>query len=377
VKSILITARLYGAAGVETHLLNLCSLLVREGASVTLASRFADPGTPLVKTHKQIPIRLIATPFAGNLRLFRLSTAWALLAWGVRLRREQFDVLYSLELTRFTRFLASFVKRDGYVLWNRAGLPPSASEGRPPGLDECLDGLIVESPLQAEAVREAYRPRIPVIALPHLGHTASVMARRDGHRQGLLRVCFLGRYARKKGIYRLLDLWPTLAIQPAELYFYGHGDESEALRRAIAERRLQDSVRVNAGWSGAGELSGILEGVDLVVLPSEEEGLPGVLLEAMAHGIPFVAADVGAVRTLAEDNQDVRVVPLDNRSLKEAIEDMADRIRSGRTCPGRLQEHHRARFGYEVLAPQWKAALLNPESVWGRRKGGIPSRSDP
>jgi hypothetical protein len=36
---------------------------------------------PLVRVHRDIPIRLITTPFAAGLRVFRLSTGWALLGW--------------------------------------------------------------------------------------------------------------------------------------------------------------------------------------------------------------------------------------------------------------------------------------------------------
>jgi glycosyltransferase involved in cell wall biosynthesis len=108
-------------------------------------------------------------------------------------------------------------------------------------------------------------------------------------------------------------------------------------------------------------LAQIFDGTDLFVLPSETEGLPVILLEAMAHGVPFVATDVGAVRTLAEDNPDVRVVPLDNGALKEAIEEMARGIHSGQVRGDRLQAYHKARFGYEILSQQWGRVLLYSE----------------
>lgn len=37
---------------------------------------------------------------------------------------------------------------------------------------------------------------------------------------------------------------------------------------------------------------------DIFLMPSEEEGMPNVLLEAMAAGVPFVASDVGGVREM-------------------------------------------------------------------------------
>jgi glycosyltransferase involved in cell wall biosynthesis len=177
-------------------------------------------------------------------------------------------------------------------------------------------------------------------------------------------VAFLGRYARAKGVYRLLEIWQDTPTQSATLDFYGHGAEREGMIYEISRCGLADRVRVNGGWSTAEELATILAEIDLVVLPSETEGLPVVLLEAMAHGVPFVATDVGAVRSLAIDNPDVRVVPLQDHLLKTAIEDMARQIRRGVVRGERLQQYHRARYSHEVLSQRWVEALLYPEHFW-------------
>ena len=179
-----------------------------------------------------------------------------------------------------------------------------------------------------------------------------------------VRVAFLGRFHRQKGVYRLLDLWSELDIQPARLEFYGHGEEREALNREIQRRGLSPQVRVNGPWSKPEELGAILSETDLVVLPSETEGLPVVLLEAMAHGVPFVATDVGAVKTLAQHNPDVRVVALEREALKGAIQELAHDIRSGCIRGDRLQQYHHAHYGYEMLSERWLNALLHPERFW-------------
>src|SRR5215471_18796066 len=100
-RKVLITARLYGAGGVETHLLNLCRLLVEHGAEVTLVTRYANPTAPLVQFAHEIPVRLITTPFAENLSWFRLSTGWAFMFWPLLLSKRGFDVLYSTEISQF------------------------------------------------------------------------------------------------------------------------------------------------------------------------------------------------------------------------------------------------------------------------------------
>jgi len=364
-KRILVTARLYGAGGIETHLLNLSRLLVERGAEVTLVTRFANPQTPLVRVHREIPIRIFDTPFARDLRWFRLSTAWAFAAWPLRLPARHFDVLYTVEVSRFTPFLRRFVRRDGYVIANGAGQPLPGFHALDPVGRAVLNGVIVESELQAEPVRRSANG-LPVVAIPQIALVQAAPERRPRDID-CLRVAFLGRYAREKGVYRLLDIWRTYSGRSARLDFYGHGAEREGLEREIRRRGLEAKVHVNGGWSTSAELAAVMAATDLVVLPSESEGLPLVLQEAMAYGVPFVASDVGAVRTLAEDNPDVRVVPLETATFEQAIRGMERDIRAGKIGGRRLQDYHRARYGYERLAALWSKALLEPESCWTPR----------
>jgi glycosyltransferase involved in cell wall biosynthesis len=173
-----------------------------------------------------------------------------------------------------------------------------------------------------------------------------------------MRVGFLGRFVAAKGIHRLVKLWPSIKLGPAELHFFGTGPEGSALRDSIAAKNLQESTFIHGGWSTPDELTQILSGIDLLVLPSETEGLPVVLLEAMAHGVPFVATDVGAIRTLAENNPDVTVVPLDDNALIAAIEKMADGLRRGRVDALRLQNYFAEHYAFEKTAAIWLDALL-------------------
>ncbi|MGO9209646.1 MAG: glycosyltransferase family 4 protein [Terriglobales bacterium] len=364
-KRILVTAQLYGAGGVETHLLNLCRLLVERGAEVTVAARIANPETPLIRQRREIPIRLLATPFARDLRRFRFSTAWAAAVWPLQMRAGSFDLLYTVELSRFARFLRRFVRRDGYMIGNRIGEPLGDSQRLDPSCAPVLDGFIVESEMQAAPVRRSANGlRVAAIPLMAFVHDAPP---RQPRAIDCFRVAFLGRYFRTKGVYRLLDIWSGFAGQRVRLDFYGHGVEREGLEQEIRRRGLDASVRVNGGWSSSEELAAIMAATDLVVLPSETEGLPLVLLEAMAYGVPFVAGNVGAISSLAENNPDVRVVGLDNAAFAQAVREMECEIRAGKIVGRRLQDYHRARYGHERLAGLWSQALLEPEQFWRAR----------
>jgi len=359
-KHVLIAAHLHGPGGVETHLLQLVRLLVGQGAEVTVVARIIGSGIPLVETHREIPMRLLTTPFSRSGRSPRASMAWGLWIWPLQLGRG-FDVLYTLDMSRLVARLAPLVKAGGYVLGGRVGEPPADFQFIDRRSHGLLDGLIVESPIQAQA----YKTHFPVAAIPLLGYY-SRPPRRQVAASEPLRIAYLGRYDKGKGMHRLLDIWPQLSVQPARLDFYGQGAERPAMEETVRARGFGDNVRIHGGWTQASELSAIFEKVDLMVMPSDTEGLPVLLLEAMAHGVPFVASDVGGVRSLAEENRDVRVVPLENAALIHATNEMAAALRKGAIRPERLQHYHQAHYSYERVCQQWMQALLEPELFWGR-----------
>jgi glycosyltransferase involved in cell wall biosynthesis len=337
-------------------------VLVGEGTEVTLACRFANPDTPILNQARQIPIRVLTTPFAGDLRLFRPSTAWAMVTWPLRFLGKPFDALYTFDVSRFSKLLARWVRPCGWVIGNVAGDLSPDDRSRGQEINQILNGLVVETRQQADVARNAWGVNIPIRPIPFIGHYKATVRRRQVAKP--LRVAFMGRYHAAKGVHRLLDIWPQLNIQPARLDFYGHGPEREEVVARIKHDGLSSSVAVQGGWGDSEELACIFAETDLLVLPSETEGFPVILMEAMAHGVPFVATDVGAVRVMAENNPDVRVVPLDNGALKAGIEQMVSALRAGTVLGARLQEYHRNRYSHEVLAHQWSEALLNPERFW-------------
>jgi len=251
------------------------------------------------------------------------------------------------------------------MIGNRIGEPLGDSQRLDPSCAPMLHGFIVESEMQAAPVRRSSNGlRVAAIPLMAFVHDAPPRHPRPGDG---FRVAFLGRYFRTKGVYRLLEIWSGFTGQPVRLDFYGHGVERAGLEQEIRRRGLEASVRVNGGWSTSEELAAIMAATDLVVLPSETEGLPLVLLEAMAYGVPFVAGNVGAISSLAENNPDVRVVPLDNLAFAQAIREMEYEIRAGKIVGRRLQDYHRARYGHERLAGLWSQVLLEPEQFWSTR----------
>jgi glycosyltransferase involved in cell wall biosynthesis len=358
-KTVLMSSSLWTVGGVESHIVRLSRLLAARGAEVLFATRNSLDGVSVLAMLRDIPVTCLTTPFAA--RGGRASTLWSIAAWPIQLR-DGIDVLYSFDTTWFAVFLSRFVRPGGYVIGTHAGPPILEREYVHTAARSILDGFLVESELQIPAYTSL---GVPVRAIPHLPNTAAV-APRPQRQIDNLRVAFMGRLDRNKGMYRLLEIWPTLNIDPATLDIYGDGMERSGLENQIRGMGLQEQVQMRGAWTPE-QLPSIMENIDLVVLPSDFEGVPLVLLECMAYGVPFVASDVGAVRSLAQDNPDVRVVPLANRELAMAIEEMARKIRAGELRGERLQQYFSARYG-DRLADQWVSALMQPEEFWGPKQ---------
>jgi len=117
-------------------------------------------------------------------------------------------------------------------------------------------------------------------------------------------VGYIGRMSREKGVLNLVKAIPLICNQMNEVKFLlgGGGPLLEQVREELAGLISQDQARV-PGWMPYNELPGYLNDMKLLVLPSHYEGLPTIVLEAMACGTPVLATSVGAVPDIITDGE--------------------------------------------------------------------------
>ena len=136
-----------------------------------------------------------------------------------------------------------------------------------------------------------------------------------------------GRLVRKKGFEYLIDALPSLTerFPRMVLIVAGGGDLEAELRRRAADGGVLDHVRF-LGPVKQGNVAEWLAAADLAVVPSVKDdsgnvdGLPNVLLEALASGTPVVATAAGGMGTVAREGQTARVVPeRDPGALADAV----------------------------------------------------------
>jgi glycosyltransferase involved in cell wall biosynthesis len=118
---------------------------------------------------------------------------------------------------------------------------------------------------------------------------------------GCRAVTFVGRLEPQKGVNWLIAAAPQWLgkLPDCDLLLVGDGPLRPSLEAAGKEAGIADRVHF-AGWRA--DVPEILAASDLLVLPSAWEGMPNVVLEAMASRRPVVASDVEGVRELLGPN---------------------------------------------------------------------------
>jgi glycosyltransferase involved in cell wall biosynthesis len=121
---------------------------------------------------------------------------------------------------------------------------------------------------------------------------------------------FLGWMEPNKGIYDLLGAAELLASEGAEftLTFAGSGGHLEDFRRKAAAGPAARNIRV-VGWVDAARKRQLLADSSFLVLASYREGLPNVVLEAMASARAVIVTRVGAVPEVVTDGVNGLLVP--------------------------------------------------------------------
>ena len=169
-----------------------------------------------------------------------------------------------------------------------------------------------------------------------------------------LELLAVGRLVEKKGLEALLEAVAGLEV-PFRLRIVGDGPLRGALERSIADAGLHDRVTLD-GTLTHRELPDAYAGANVVVVPSiqdaggDRDGLPNVVLEAMASARPVVASEVAAIPAAVRDGDTGLLVPPgDPRALRAALERLATRSGAARGDGRRRAQARRARLRARAL----------------------------
>lgn len=167
---------------------------------------------------------------------------------------------------------------------------------------------------------------------------------------------FVGRLHSVKGLAVLLDALALLVDQSRltfDTVLVGDGEERATLERQARELGLGDRV-VFRGERPHAEIPSWLQAVDVFCLPSRMEGMPNVVLEALACGVPVVATRVGAVPDIIGPRAGIVVEPGSAVALAKALHEAFDRDwRPADSAPPAVSD-------WESVARQYLSVLRAP-----------------
>jgi len=143
-------------------------------------------------------------------------------------------------------------------------------------------------------------------------------------------VCSLGRMVPKKGFENLLLSFSAFTNdgKKIKLAIGGDGPVREQLINLATIKEVNDKLSLPGSipWN---EVGNFLGAADIFVLPSVRDesgnldGLPTVLLEAMACGLPCIASNIGGVNLVIKNNENGKLIEPNNQdSLTNALQDL-------------------------------------------------------
>jgi glycosyltransferase involved in cell wall biosynthesis len=164
---------------------------------------------------------------------------------------------------------------------------------------------------------------------------------------------FVGRLDPQKDPFVLLQAMELLTGSHPQLHllFVGDGPLQEELTLCVVDRELNDRVHF-AGRRD--DVANLMKASDVFVLPSQWEGMPNVVLEAMAVGLPIVATEVeGTAELLAENQTGLLVPPHSPTALVEAVESLLRDPKQAQSMKHRAQQIVNKRFTWKSVVKRY------------------------
>jgi glycosyltransferase involved in cell wall biosynthesis len=183
--------------------------------------------------------------------------------------------------------------------------------------------VVVIGPVARHFVIHALRVPAQRVAIIINGVPEAVEPRRKPQPGGPQRMLFLGNLSDRKGVAVLLQALsrPGFDRSRLQVVIAGGGDVAgyQAKARALG---IDEFVKFE-GWCDQDKTARLLAASDLLVLPSFDEVLPLVILEALANRVAVVCTPVGEIPSLLTDGVDARfVTPGDVDDLAAVLQEV-------------------------------------------------------
>jgi glycosyltransferase involved in cell wall biosynthesis len=221
------------------------------------------------------------------------------------------------------------------------------------------DYLIVYSPnLIREWKLEKYSKKILIAHEHFLDFTTFTVTIPLNTRPPL--IGYIGRLSTEKGVHHFVQALPKILNNHKDLRVCigGDGPLKGSIKTLLEEEGISDRIDL-PGWISHDELPQYFNQLRLLILPSYTEGLPNIMLEAMACGTPVLTTPVGAIPDVIKDG--ITGFIMENNS-QECITENVIRVLH-HTNLSQIAENGKKfveeNYSFERTAGNWKEIISN------------------
>ncbi|MBI2547982.1 glycosyltransferase family 4 protein [Candidatus Woesearchaeota archaeon] len=194
----------------------------------------------------------------------------------------------------------------------------------------------------------------------HFRHSERVRIRQQlGIAQKEVMILFVGLLVPRKGIDTLIltmhelkhhQLKDKHTIAASKMIIVGDGPCREHYQRMVTKLQLNDTI-IFTGWRK--DVHNLYKAADIFFFPSKGEGLPGVIMEAMASGLPIVASKIPGNEDLVKNKVNGFLCPQDPKEYASALQHLLHDQEKQRS----YGQHSRERiqgFDWSDIILEWK-----------------------
>ena len=213
------------------------------------------------------------------------------------------------------------------------------------------DHCVVLGEVWRRWIIDAFDVRPSRVSIVYNGVPATVSAPRSSPGDGRFSLLFVGNLLERKGVKDLLHAFaaPMLRNRDIHLTMAG-GGPVETYRAMVASLGIADRVTFT-GWVSQDGARALMVASDALILPAYDEGLPLVILEALASRTPVICTPVGSIPEVIRDGHTALfVAPGDEAGITNAIMKLLDCPELGRGLAEAGEDLYRRLFTMDAFA---------------------------
>ena len=168
---------------------------------------------------------------------------------------------------------------------------------------------------------------------------------------GNFKILHIGRFSEQKNHIGLIKAFHEFykSHSDSELWLIGDGEKRPEIEQYVNENGMASCVKFLGLQSN---VYGFLQEADIFVLPSNYEGIPITLIEAMGTGLPIVATNVGGVSDMLKNGENAIIIKNDIDEIVKSFEDYYN-DKQKRETYGKKAKERAIAFSAETMAEKY------------------------